>query len=197
MNTFLGEFDAKNISQDLNRLIEGDLSIEALRKSEGTRNKQFDLTCYIAEYEMKNAMASCSCVLRYLKLLGDDSNFGKYILKHHDLSQYMRLDGSALAALSLMPTSNEATNRSTSLYGLLNKCKTAQGSRLFSQWLKQPLLNLQEIGKKKGGGEGEENNRAKRDIALLTSIDKRKTTGYSGSVSGGYRIKKIIARRPL
>ncbi|KAG1051074.1 hypothetical protein G6F43_006697 [Rhizopus delemar] len=126
-----GEFDAKNIAQDLNRLVEGNLSIETL-----------------PEYDMKNAMSSCSCIIRYLRLLEDDANFGKYVLKHHDLSQYMRLDGSALAALNLMPTSNEAVNKSTSLYGLLNKCKTAQGSRLFAQWLKQPLLNLEEINKR-------------------------------------------------
>ncbi|KAI9247066.1 muts domain V-domain-containing protein [Sporodiniella umbellata] len=104
-----GEFNPKNISQDLNRLLEGDLSIEALH---------------------------------------DETNFGKYRLNHHDLSQYMRLDGSALAALSLMPNSEENANKSTSLYGLLNKCKTAQGSRLFSQWLKQPLLNIDEIKKR-------------------------------------------------
>ncbi|KAG1474698.1 hypothetical protein G6F56_000187 [Rhizopus delemar] len=182
-----GEFDAKNISQDLNRLIEGDLSIEAL-----------------PEYEMKNAMASCSCVLRYLKLLGDDSNFGKYILKHHDLSQYMRLDGSALAALSLMPTSNEATNRSTSLYGLLNKCKTAQGSRLFSQWLKQPLLNLQEIEKRQDIVEAflEDTELRKslqedhfKNIPDLHRLAKRFQKG-SASLQDVVRVYQVVLRLP-
>lgn len=36
-------------------------------------------------------------------------------------------------------------NKNTTLYGLLNKCKTAQGSRLLASWLKQPLVNLHEI----------------------------------------------------
>ena len=57
----------------------------------------------------------------------------------------MRLDASALNALNLMPSPQEGSNKTMSLYGLLNKCKTAQGSRLLVQWLKQPLLNIQEI----------------------------------------------------
>lgn len=111
-------------------------------------DKENKVNIQIAEYEMTNAMASCACVIKYLQLLEDEVNFGKYTLRHHDLSQYMRLDGSALAALNLMPAPNEAANRPSSLYGLLNKCKTAQGSRLFTQWLKQPLLSLEEISKK-------------------------------------------------
>lgn len=57
----------------------------------------------------------------------------------------MRLDGPALAALNLMPTAQDGPTKNTSLYGLLNKCRTAQGSRLFAQWLKQPLLSLNQI----------------------------------------------------
>ncbi|KAI8335610.1 muts domain V-domain-containing protein [Blakeslea trispora] len=103
------EFDARNITQDLSRLLESETTIEALR------------------------------------LLDNDNNFSRFTLKHHDLSQYMRLDGPALAALNLLPTAKDGPTKSTSVYGLLNKCCTAQGSRLFAQWLKQPLLNLEEI----------------------------------------------------
>ena len=37
------------------------------------------------------------------------------------------------------------SNKNTTLFGLLNKCKTAQGARLLGSWLKQPLVNLHEI----------------------------------------------------
>lgn len=37
----------------------------------------------------------------------DESNFGHYILRHHDLSQYMKLDVSALRALNLMQSPQE------------------------------------------------------------------------------------------
>lgn len=101
-----------------------------------------------AEFELKDALSSCACIIKYLQLLSNENNFGKFTLKHHDLSQYMRLDGPALAALNLMPLPSDGPNKNTSLYGLLNKCKTAQGSRLFAQWLKQPLLNLNEINRR-------------------------------------------------
>jgi DNA mismatch repair protein MSH2 len=58
----------------------------------------------------------------------------------------MRLDASALRALNLMPSPQDGA-KSMSLFGLLNKCKTAQGSRLLGQWLKQPLLDIQHIRK--------------------------------------------------
>lgn len=57
----------------------------------------------------------------------------------------MRLDGPALTALNLLPTVQDGPRKTSSVYGLLNKCRTAQGSRLFAQWLKQPLLSLNEI----------------------------------------------------
>ncbi|KAI8051755.1 muts domain V-domain-containing protein [Thamnidium elegans] len=117
--------------KNLNRLLEGDINVEAL-----------------PEYEMKSALSSCACIISYLKLMGNDENFGKFTLNNHDLSQYMRLDGPALAALNLLPTVHDGPNKNSSLFGLLNKCRTAQGSRLFAQWLKQPLLSLNEITKR-------------------------------------------------
>ncbi|CAO3669338.1 unnamed protein product [Umbelopsis vinacea] len=122
------DFNTKDIEQDLNRLLDGEISVAAL-----------------PEFEMKNAMAACACLVKYLSILSDDTSFGKYTLKHHDLSQYMRLDASALRALNLMPSPQDGAAKTMSLFGLLNKCKTAQGSRLLGQWLKQPLLDIQQI----------------------------------------------------
>lgn len=92
-------------------------------------------------------MASTGALISYLGLMGDDSNFGAYNIRHHDLSQYMRLDASALRALNLMPdpTGMGGSAKTMSVFGLLNRCKTSQGTRTLAQWLKQPLVNLHVI----------------------------------------------------
>ncbi|KDQ06259.1 hypothetical protein BOTBODRAFT_181785 [Botryobasidium botryosum FD-172 SS1] len=82
-----------------------------------------------------------------------ESNFGQYTLRHHDLSQFMRLNSSALRALDLLPSSQGqggqggGSSRNTGLFGFLNKCdyKTGRGMKLLGQWLEQPLVNLHEI----------------------------------------------------
>ena len=79
--------------------------------------------------------------------MSDDTNFGQYQIYRHDLAQYMKLDASALKALNLMPGPRDGS-KNMSLYGLLNKCKTSIGTRLLAQWLKQPLMSLEEIEKR-------------------------------------------------
>ncbi|KAF8508246.1 DNA mismatch repair protein [Hysterangium stoloniferum] len=125
-----GEFLPKNIEQDLNRL----LNIEANSAA-------------LPEFEFKHAMGATAALVSYLSLLTDPSNYGQYTLRRHDLAQYMRLDASALRALSLMPAPGDFS-KNTSLFGLLNKCKSPQGIRLLGAWLKQPLVNLHEIKKR-------------------------------------------------
>jgi len=93
-------------------------------------------------------MSALNALLIYLSLPSDPSLIGQLRLYKHDLSQYMKLDASAVKALNLIPGPNElGGNKNMSLYGLLNRCKTAQGKRLLERWLKQPLVNLHEICK--------------------------------------------------
>lgn len=39
------------------------------------------------------------------------------------------------------PTGLGGSAKTMSVFGLLNRCKTAQGTRLLAMWLKQPLVN--------------------------------------------------------
>ena len=57
----------------------------------------------------------------------------------------MRLDTAATQALNLFPSPMDGGNKSMSIFGVLDQCKTAQGKRLLSQWVKQPLLDKARI----------------------------------------------------
>lgn len=126
----LGDFGTKDIEQDLTRLLRGELAAGILPQT-----------------DMKLAMGSATALIKYLGVLSDPSNFGQYQLYQHDLSQYMKLDASALKALNLMPGPRDGS-KNMSLYGLLDHCKTPVGKRLLAQWLKQPLMSLDKIEKR-------------------------------------------------
>ncbi|QIW95925.1 hypothetical protein AMS68_001443 [Peltaster fructicola] len=124
------DFSNRDVEQDLTRLLRENLS-----------------TSTLPEADMRVAMGSAAALIRYLGLMSDESNFGEFRLYQHDLSQYMKLDSSALKALNLMPGPKDGS-KTMSLYGLLNHCKTPVGSRLLAQWLKQPLMSLEEVQKR-------------------------------------------------
>ncbi|SLM37116.1 dna mismatch repair protein [Lasallia pustulata] len=123
----VGDFGTKDIEQDLTRLLRDE-------RAAGT----------LPQTDLKLAMGSAAALIKYLGVLSDPANFGQFQLYQHDLSQYMKLDASALKALNLMPGPRDGS-KTMSLYGLLNHCKTPVGSRLLAQWLKQPLMSLEQI----------------------------------------------------
>jgi len=121
------DFGNKDIEQDLTRILRDERAASMLPQT-----------------DLKLAMGSAASLIKYLGIMSDQSNFGQYQLYQHDLSQYMKLDASALKALNLMPGPKDGS-KTMNLYGLLNNCKTPVGSRLLAQWLKQPLMSLEDI----------------------------------------------------
>lgn len=116
--------DPKGIEEDLSRLIGED------------RLKMSELS--------DNLGKTMRCLFIYLNLLGIDSNVGAFKLVNHNLRDFARLDEAALTSLNIFPKNNNPSsgnNGNFSLFGLLDHCKTAAGSRTLNQWLRQPLTS--------------------------------------------------------
>ncbi|PSN64528.1 DNA mismatch repair protein-like protein msh-2 [Corynespora cassiicola Philippines] len=181
-----GDYGTKDIDQDLPRLLKDE-------RAAGT----------LPSNDLKHAMASAAALIKYLGVMSDSSNFGQYQLYQHDLSQYMKLDAAALKALNLMPGPRDGS-KTMSLYGLLNHCKTATGSRLLAQWLKQPLMNVAEIERRQQLVEAfvndtelrqtmqEEHLRAIPDLYRLAKKFQRKAANLEDVV----RAYQVVIRLP-
>ncbi|XP_010265279.1 PREDICTED: DNA mismatch repair protein MSH2 [Nelumbo nucifera] len=122
------EFKSRDLVQDLSRLVKG--SIEPVR----------DL---VASFEY--ATGALGALVSYADLLADESNYGNYTIQRYNLDSFMRLDSAAMRALNVLESKTDA-NKNFSLFGLMNRtCTAGMGKRLLNRWLKQPLLDVDEI----------------------------------------------------
>ncbi|XP_052179789.1 DNA mismatch repair protein MSH2 [Diospyros lotus] len=122
------EFKGRDLVQDLGRLVKG--SIEPVR----------DL---VSGFEV--ASGALGSLLSYAELLADESNYGNYSIQQYNLHSYMRLDSAVMRALNVVESKTDA-NKNYSLFGLMNRtCTAGMGKRLLHMWLKQPLLDVNEI----------------------------------------------------
>lgn len=83
----------------------------------------------------------------YLRLFSSDSNMKAFKFCPYNLDAYLKLDDTALRSLHVFPSAGQggASSQASSLYGLLNQCKTGQGSRMLNQWLRQPLRSQEAV----------------------------------------------------
>ncbi|KAM3401711.1 hypothetical protein ACQJBY_006025 [Aegilops geniculata] len=122
------EFKSRDLVQDLGRIIRG--SVEPVRDL----LSQFDY-----------ALGALGALVSYAELLADDTNYGNYTIEKFNLDRYMRLDSAAVRALNIVEGKTDV-NKNFSLFGLMNRtCTAGMGKRLLNKWLKQPLIDVNEI----------------------------------------------------
>uniref|UniRef100_A0A0G4GKZ8 DNA mismatch repair proteins mutS family domain-containing protein n=1 Tax=Chromera velia CCMP2878 TaxID=1169474 RepID=A0A0G4GKZ8_9ALVE len=140
-------FQVDSLEQDLQRL----LSLPSSGASEadsGGGNDRRAVLVRASLLQMEDrplAKAALSGLIDFLRLLHDESSFEQCELGTIKVSKHVMLDRAAHSALSVMPRKGESGRAPTSLYGLLNKCRTAIGSRRLATWLRQPLVDVTEI----------------------------------------------------
>lgn len=141
----LSTYTAKDIDQDLSKIVTAE-NIDA----DATNNVELILASKginLAEYSL--SLGCCNSLIHYLNLLGDD--LASFTIDKYNLNTFMKLDSSTMRALNIfpaalaLPVAGPKPSTVASIFDLLNKCKTASGTRLLSQWLKQPLTDINAI----------------------------------------------------
>lgn len=91
------------------------------------------------------SLGALGALLSYAELLANDTNYGNYTIEKYNLDCYMRLDSAAVRALTIHEEKTDV-NKNFYLFGLVNRtCTVEMGKILLNQWLKQPLLDVNEI----------------------------------------------------
>lgn len=63
--------------------------------------------------DLKLALGSVACLIKYLNLLSVQENHGEYTLSTYNLSNFMKLDASAVEALHLTPGPRDGKSKIT------------------------------------------------------------------------------------
>lgn len=92
----------------------------------------------------KVAAAALAALIEYCELDRDPSLEGRAQMKELTVAGSMKLDNGVMRALNILPFPGDGGKRA-SLFGLLNRCRSAMGSRLLRRWLSQPLQSIEEI----------------------------------------------------
>lgn len=100
------------------------------------------------------AKGPLSCLIKHYNLLAMDSYARSLHLLPHHVESALQMDRAALTALSIFPRRrlnenaaivSSGTEAAGTLFGVLNKTRTAMGARKLAYWLSQPLLDVAEI----------------------------------------------------
>ena len=113
----------------------------------------------------KRALSCALQVMKYIKAT-DPSVQTTLIPTYRELKECLQIDENAVASLELVR--GQEGGRSGSLWNLLDKTKTAIGSRKLKEWILHPLLDLGEIAQRQNCVEAFVQNQAA--IADLSAL---------------------------
>ncbi|TDH68689.1 hypothetical protein CCR75_004330 [Bremia lactucae] len=107
------------------------------------------ITDYQVMISSKLAAGSLACLIEALDIMADADAFGCYTLQEGNIMSAMQLDSAAVWSLNLLPERNSTLNGvgrfGGSVLEILNQGKTPMGRRLLERWIRQPLLDVNQI----------------------------------------------------
>ena len=120
--------------------------------------------------DYKFALCTAGALLGYVKN-SQQENISKFeTIKPYSIENFMALDSNAQRGLELTSTIRENSYKG-SLLSAINKTSTPMGARLLRSWLRQPLLDVNEINKRLDGVEELLSN-PKIRMGLSSALDK-------------------------
>ncbi|KAM3185711.1 hypothetical protein ACTXT7_005823 [Hymenolepis weldensis] len=133
----LAEYFSSDPSEELNMLLKYNSATSA------------DIpNLFRAKSELAESFLCLGAIFKFLRLQSNEALAHTFMLSRFSLDNHVRLDSAALNALHLLPTSGDSVNKYDSVFGVLNHCRTPQGQRLLTQWLRQPLTDVAKINER-------------------------------------------------
>lgn len=141
-------FKTNGLDQDLGRLLKangsGGNEHDTAAAAAAAPSSLSPVEQHRALLERPQAAAAIAGLLSFSEITSDPSAHGRFTLSYYDTGHAMRLDSAAQRALNVIKGSGD-TASTFSLYGIMNRGKTAMGKRLLRAWLKQPLVRVDAI----------------------------------------------------
>lgn len=133
----------------------------------------------------RSALACALLIMRYLNVT--EPSFKRVLVpSYRELKNCLQIDENAVASLELVKS--QEGNRKGSLWALLDKTKTAVGSRKLKEWILHPLMDPADIAVRQNAVEGFVNNQsALADLSALleniSDIERIMTRTATGTAS--------------
>lgn len=133
----------------------------------------------------RSALACALLIMRYLNVT--EPSFKRVLVpSYRELKNCLQIDENAVASLELVKS--QEGNRKGSLWALLDKTKTAVGSRKLKEWVLHPLMDPADIAVRQNAVAGFVNNQsALADLSALleniSDIERIMTRTATGTAS--------------